>query len=326
MAQQVSDVSPLGVAVLGMHRSGTSAATRLVNLMGFSLGPEQDLLPPQPDNPAGFWENASLVSLNDEILAALGGEWSAPPPLGAGWETSRELEPLRPRAAAAAASVLGARRWVWKDPRACLTLPFWTRILAREVAIVLVHRNPLEVAASLHARDGFPVPLGLALWERYVRAGLAASAGRPVCVTRYDELVADPAAWCRRVAGFLRARGAETAEIAADDVRATVRPALRHASVAAESLRAHPAVSPEQRAIAAALDASRAADDAFTPPALPPETPWVDVLLDERRRHLRCVRHLEAADARIAGIEASRSYRLLAPLRAAQAALATRRL
>lgn len=287
MAQLTHDASALGVVVLGMHRSGTSAAARLVNLMGFSPGPEDDLLPPEPDNPAGFWENAPLAALNEEILAVLGGEWSAPPRLDPVWQCRPELNELRPRAAAVAASVLSGPRWVWKDPRACLTLPFWLPIFDRKVAIVFVHRNPLEVASSLETRDGFPISLGLALWERYVRTALAGAAGLPVCVTRYEDLVADPANWCLRVSGFLRACGAEPMEIAADEVRTAVRADLRHAAFSAASLSAAPAVSSEQRAIASALDTLHTAQHEFTPPTLPPETPWVDVLLDERRRGLR---------------------------------------
>ena len=42
--------------VVGMHRSGTSIVSRLLNLLGAHLGPEDDLMPPKPDNPTGFWE------------------------------------------------------------------------------------------------------------------------------------------------------------------------------------------------------------------------------------------------------------------------------
>jgi len=44
------------VLILGMHRSGTSAAARAVNLLGVDLG--APLLPPRDDNPVGCWELA----------------------------------------------------------------------------------------------------------------------------------------------------------------------------------------------------------------------------------------------------------------------------
>ena len=48
------------VVVLGMHRSGTSALTKALELFGIDLG--TDLLPPQDDNPKGFFEDRGLVS------------------------------------------------------------------------------------------------------------------------------------------------------------------------------------------------------------------------------------------------------------------------
>ncbi len=44
------------ILVLGMHRSGTSAITRLLNILGADLG--INLLPgAQTINEPGFWEN-----------------------------------------------------------------------------------------------------------------------------------------------------------------------------------------------------------------------------------------------------------------------------
>ena len=49
----------MALLVLGMHRSGTSALTRVLNLLGVALG--DDLMPPGPDNPLGFWEHQALA-------------------------------------------------------------------------------------------------------------------------------------------------------------------------------------------------------------------------------------------------------------------------
>ena len=43
--------SSKAIAVLGMHRSGTSVTTRVVQLLGAYLGEESDLMPTLPDNP-----------------------------------------------------------------------------------------------------------------------------------------------------------------------------------------------------------------------------------------------------------------------------------
>ena len=53
--------------------------TRLLHGCGLYLGPKDALMPPQADNPDGFWEHLSFVALNDELLNALGGAWDLPP-------------------------------------------------------------------------------------------------------------------------------------------------------------------------------------------------------------------------------------------------------
>lgn len=88
------------IVVAGMHRSGTSLVARTLNLLGADLGPSSSLLPAAPDNPSGFWEHRDVKELNDRLLASLGGTWDAPPPLPAGWQDSRDLNPVRSLAAA----------------------------------------------------------------------------------------------------------------------------------------------------------------------------------------------------------------------------------
>src|SRR4051812_19368334 len=67
------------VSVIGMHRSGTSLVARITNLLGVDFGATAEMLPAAPRNPSGFWENARLVELNDELLDALGGNATTPP-------------------------------------------------------------------------------------------------------------------------------------------------------------------------------------------------------------------------------------------------------
>src|SRR5947208_15190308 len=72
------------VLVLGMHRSGTSSFTRVLNLLGLALG--GPLLPPTDDNNAmGFWELQELVAINEEILDILEIPWDSYEPLTDGW-------------------------------------------------------------------------------------------------------------------------------------------------------------------------------------------------------------------------------------------------
>jgi len=301
-------VSSRGVVVLGMHRSGTSAAARVVNLLGVPLLAGDDLLPADEVNPRGYWESASLMRFNDELLEAAGGSWSCPPVAPswpAGWrERAREQFGER-----------FAGEWVWKDPRASVTLPFWLDAFPVEAAVVLVHRDPLEIAASLARRDGFAARRSLALWERYLRAALRSAAGLPTLVVGYAELLDDPAAWAERVAAFLRSRGfASVSGPAVDAVSAFVDPALRRERGGAGEL------SAEQRALAARLEVLAGEHEALPHDELGPETHWTsEVLRADELAGLRArVRALEAERDDLLG---SRSYRWTAPARRAAGAL-----
>jgi O-antigen biosynthesis protein len=190
------------VCVLGMHRSGTSVAARLINLLGVSLGAEDDLLAPKPDNPTGYWEYRPILELNDEILARLGGSFHQPPPLTPGWEMKAELADLRRRARDLVACTFAAGNWGWKDPRTCLTLPFWKQILA-PVQYVICMRSPAEVAASLETRDGSSVEKCIRLWHIYTAAAIEQTTGHPRHFIFYEDVVNSARNEVARLARFL---------------------------------------------------------------------------------------------------------------------------
>lgn len=193
------------VLVLGMHRSGTSALTGALGRLGLALPDADDLVSGRYDNPVHY-ESQALMDLDDAILRALGGSWSAPPVLDPGWERSAAVLGVLgdgPRAARRAFPHGGPM--VWKDPRHCLLLPLWQSVLPPPVIVVFLWRAPAAVARSLGTRQGFSPSLGLALWERYNRQALAELAGRAVYVMRYEELLADPRGSLSGVAHWLDA-------------------------------------------------------------------------------------------------------------------------
>lgn len=214
-----------GVLVVGMHRSGTSAAARVVNLLGFYAGTDGDLMPAGPDNPAGYWESRTLAAFNDQLLLSLGGSWSALPAIPKGWEHDSDLAELLPVAYELAKAQFGTHPWVWKDPRVCVLLPFWRQAL--HGSSVLVLRNPGDVARSLSRRNGFTTELGLAIWERSMRQAVEGLRGMPVRVGSYEALLSDPVVWIRDVASFLTSVGfgvdAQGVERAAGSVRVDLR-------------------------------------------------------------------------------------------------------
>ncbi len=85
--------------------------------------------------------------------------------------------------------------FVVKDPsRSPVSLPLWFAVLAElqvAPAIAIAVRNPLEVAASLKARDGFTTTKSLLLWLRHALEAEQHSRNRPRSIVLYDELLRD---------------------------------------------------------------------------------------------------------------------------------------
>ncbi len=203
------------VCVLGMSRSGTSVTARILNLLGVDLGPERELMPAAGgNNPAGFWEHEAIADLDEDILATLGDaprqRWRHPPPLEPGWEADPRLEPHRRRARSIVQQSFGSSPlWGWKDPRTCLTLPFWQELLPRmrhvesRLRYVLCVRHPLDVAASLQARDGVEQDEALRLWLRYTTSAIVHTSGSPRLFVSYERYFEDWQLQTRRLAQFL---------------------------------------------------------------------------------------------------------------------------
>jgi hypothetical protein len=221
--------APRQIAVIGMHRSGTSLVARLLNSMGCYAGEEHQLLAPDVFNPTGYWEHHDVWALDEEILAARDASWLDPEradPAGLSDETRRALV-KRARTVVGALDEHGT--WMVKDPRLAILFPIWREALDRPIC-VLVWREPAAVARSLARRDGLPPVLGLALWEEYTRAMLASTAGLPRVLVSYQELVADPIECVAGLHRGLVAAGAVDLRLPAEEeLRAMIDPALdRH--------------------------------------------------------------------------------------------------
>lgn len=188
-----------GVCITGMHRSGTSMVTRLLNLCGLSLGHEGGLLPPTDDNPKGYWESRLLVGVNECILSEFGGGWDLLPQLPDNWVDDPRIKQLHvhaPRILAEFSQDGGL--WGWKDPRNSVTLPFWRRHEATLTTVVCL-RNPLEVAESLHKRGYSSRNFAWQLWLGYNRAVLANTTPGERVVCHYESFFVNAPAELRRL-------------------------------------------------------------------------------------------------------------------------------
>src|SRR6185312_9389345 len=144
--------------VIGMHRSGTSVLTRLINLHGVTLG--SDLLQAAADNETGFWENQHVVRFHERLLAALGSSWDDPRELREGWLEQVRVAGFRDELVALITGEFGdAPIWAIKDPRLCRLLPLWLKVLGWldiEPKLIFAMRHPGEVVGSLMQRNELP--------------------------------------------------------------------------------------------------------------------------------------------------------------------------
>ncbi len=148
------------LAVLGMHRSGTSATLGTIQRYGFEVGPVSEK---NTYNPRGNRELKALVKLHDRILERNGGCWWRPP---ATVTVSAEDRDARD---AILAAIPGSPLAV-KDPRMLLLLDFWRELEPMWVGVI---RNPVAVRRSLERRERkhgvHPLDPGgwEALWRHY---------------------------------------------------------------------------------------------------------------------------------------------------------------
>ena len=203
------------ILVIGPHRSGSSLVAAALHSLGVNLG--KQFIAPNEDNPKGFFEDEDIVRFNDRLLRSLNLSWDS---FGFIWEMDFNTLKLKPYHNAAVALVLqrfdGVGAAGLKDPRFCILLPFWKRVIAEalnvDVTCVLSLREPELCVLSQktrHIKDSDFHLLGrrnvqtLLLWLTYVSRALAAVEPQRLIVVNYAALVATPEIELQRLAKFL---------------------------------------------------------------------------------------------------------------------------
>lgn len=227
---QPCQIKRRAVIVAGMHRSGTSALTRVLGYCGLEM--PRTLVPANDGNRAGHWESRIVCQFNDRLLARAGLDWIS-------WrEARRDLasEPdyadlLREGGRIVLDEFGTSGDIVLKDPRVCRLLPFWLKVFADleiEPVIVLALRAPQQVALSLQRRNAILPAYGFRAWLRFTLEAERASRHLPRVVVGFDQLMHD---WRAAAAALNRCAGEEmlacTAE-AASKVSAFLSSDLRH--------------------------------------------------------------------------------------------------
>ena len=185
-----------------MHRSGTSALARGLQMLGVYLG--NDFLSPQPDNPTGYWEDKNIYEINERLLAVFGLKWEDVALIDDARWHEQAVEPLLAEAVQYLRSQYASHLlWGFKDPRTIRLLPFWRSALHRleiDECYLVVIRNPRSVANSLMRRHGMDAVTAHLLWLVYVVPNLGLIADRRFIVADYDLVMADPRRELERIA------------------------------------------------------------------------------------------------------------------------------
>lgn len=182
------------ILVAGMHRSGTSALTRVFSLLGADL-PKRLASALPNNNDKGFWESVDLMIEHDALLESAGSFWSDWTEFNPNWYASAEATKYKKLIGdIVQADFADSSLFVIKDPRICRFLPFWLDLLQEQAIkpfIMIPVRNPLEVAQSLKKRDGFPLAKGGLLWLRHVLDAVYYAQNYPIAFLSYEQLMQD---------------------------------------------------------------------------------------------------------------------------------------
>jgi O-antigen biosynthesis protein len=155
---------PQTIVIAGMHRSGTSLVSSLLQSAGVNIG--EQLLGPNTCNPHGYFEDVAFLEFHERLLRERGQTYLFFDPGFTFVPTETDVK----RAQQLISERSNRPLWGWKDPRTALFLSFWHQQLP-EARFLFVYRHPLDVLLSLLRRGEFdsrPLPIaGLEAWQRY---------------------------------------------------------------------------------------------------------------------------------------------------------------
>lgn len=222
------------ILVLGMHRSGTSTLTRLINMMGAYIGPEDKLLEISDktmisSNPKGHWERRDVIRVNDQILKTYGVSWQTPvfsKPI----ESKDLSQDIKKNMQLIIYGLDTRRPWVMKDPRMCLTLPAWLDFLEMPIAVIAV-RSPVQIAQSLSKRNQISHEKAIHLWEYYMAQLLNSTLNTPRVFVRYEHVLERPNLSVEGLHNWLEKQGCNRLTLPSKkEVSAFISPDLNHAT------------------------------------------------------------------------------------------------
>lgn len=140
--------------LLAFHRSLSSSLANWLHHAGLNMG--HYLMPPAVSNPEGHYEDMPLVDLHDRLLRLNGVDWR--------FHGESELEPevrldLMERYVQRRSATANCP-WGVKDPRACLFVPAWRKVLGEHGRYLVLLRHWSGCVQSLYRRHSEALAVG----------------------------------------------------------------------------------------------------------------------------------------------------------------------
>jgi len=227
----MTNINHKALAVIGMHRSGTSCLTGILSKLGFYSGVKSNQFSPDEFNQTGYFEDKSIVDCNEHILAREFRVFES--------QSNKDIEIYK-----AIVNNLGYKQgWIYgawvsqqrttlknvdllirnalskflvdkkkddilliKDPRLSLNLHRWADFIDFKAVLIIV-RDPEYVAQSLYRRDGLSPKLSSDLYCLYNYLAFKAVKNIPHLYIDYAKLISEPSKEVERILTFLNQHG-----------------------------------------------------------------------------------------------------------------------
>jgi hypothetical protein len=192
--------------IVGAPRSGTSLTSSVFAKLGYYCGDSAKEYVRQGDdyNPFGYFEADDIIEANVRLFQRVGYTFHNT------WvfermddEVAARIGHLSPAASDRQLIAAYDQRipWLMKDPRLCLTLPYWSKLIDwKRTVVVLVHRDPEDVYWSFRRKgwakgDATARRIAIGKIEQHFRSAKNAveQYGLPHVTVNYEDYKTRPA-------------------------------------------------------------------------------------------------------------------------------------
>lgn len=185
------------LAIIGMHRSGTSMISGIIENLGIHLGTY--ILGSNDSNPTGHFEDQEFIELNDKILNSNGYSWdNVPDSLDQLIITDELEEEIKAFIKRKSINMF----WGWKDPRTCITFYIFSKLLKNQ-KIIIIERDNNKVIHSLQKRNGFSFEIAESITNAYNNYVNEIKNNENFLLLNYNDFINEPEININKITSFL---------------------------------------------------------------------------------------------------------------------------